>query len=126
LVRRGIRLKSAASRGGKAPGRNEVLDLLIQEVLEKSEDKTLNALWKYIKRNHAVKPGNDAFYSKVGRAEFIDKDDPYWEIYKREGILISKRKRMEKRLQGVTKETFVPFSTFKRYVAESKRRLASS
>jgi hypothetical protein len=121
-----------SSRGGKATGRNEVLDLLIQEALKKSKHKTQNALWGYIKRNHAIKPGNDAFYSKAGVAEFITKDDPYWDNkpseVPREGILTWKKGKggMKRQLRDVTTEIFVPFSTFKRNVSEAKRRLASS
>ena len=120
-----IKRWEASSKGGKATGRNEVLNLLIQEALKKSKIKTQTGLWEYIKRNYAVKPGNDTFRSKAGTAEFIDKDDPYWENYKREGILISKGKKMKRRLRKVTKEDLIPFSTFKRRVAEAKRRLAS-
>lgn len=104
-------------RGGKANKTNEGLILIIQEALKKSKAKTANGLWGYIKKNYT----HDDFKSEYGTISFIDIDDPYWKYFKKEGILIAKKKRAKRGYLDITKENFIPFNTFKRYVREAKR-----
>lgn len=112
--------KESSSNGGKASKKNEGLILIILEALKKSKDKAVSDLWNYVKLKYR---GGEELNSKYGTVFFIDMDDPYWKFFKADGILITKKKRIKGRYLDITKENFVPYSTFKRYVMEAKKSL---
>jgi hypothetical protein len=101
-------------RGGKATNTNEKLVLIVQEAFKKSKRKTASGLWNYLKLKYR---------EEIGGISFIDMDDPYWRFFKAEGILISKKKRAKRQYLDITKEKFVPYNTFKRYVSGVKKML---
>jgi hypothetical protein len=122
VVLRGIRATTAPSRGGRISKKNEGLILIIRVAFEKSKNKTASGLWKFIKLNYT----KEEFNSKYGKIFFIDEDDPYWEFFKEDGILIAKKRRMKSQHLDITKEKFVPYNTFKRYVGEVKKSISKN
>ena len=114
--------KEFSSSGGKASKKNEGLIFIILKALKKSKDKTVRDLWNYVKLNYGE---GKELNSKYGKVFFLDTDDPYWKFFKADGILITKKKRIKGRYLDITKENYVPYSTFKRYVTEVKKSLTN-
>jgi hypothetical protein len=106
LVRRGIRTKSAASRGGKGKKRIEALVLALIPLIQTRKQKSARTLWDYLAKKH------DGEENALG-----DGNSRIW-VYDNSGTNLLF-------VDDGFGEKSVAFSTFKRYVAEAKKRFAS-
>lgn len=107
LVRRGIRLKSAPSRGGRADKKIKGLVPALISLVQTRKQKSVSALWDYFVKKHegeenAMVEGNTSIW-------IVDDCDKKL-LFVDDGL----------------KTKSIGFSGFKNYVREVKRKLASS